>query len=696
MSYTNCFTNLDELIDFVEAKYNFNELPYIEYPKRVTNILYSPNSSPSNQITEAPFNGLLHGRINGQWQSFSIPNSYTQAQSDARYYPLSSNPAGYITIAAVNGSYQPLSTSLTNIANLIGNSGLLRKTGANTWSLDNANYLTSFTETDPIFIASPAFGITSQNITNWNNVFSWGNHNLVGYALANQLHDAVTLGTVNGLSLTGQQLSLALATIASNGAMSAADKVKLDSVIIHNPVTLSSANGLSLNEQVLSLALATPISPGAMSGADKEKLDTLSNYTHPTGFTNQPINPLTGPTVISRITVNNEGHVTGVSTRAITANDLGIVPNELTKVDDTNVTLTLGGTPATSLLQAVSLTLGWTGLLAVTRGGTGANTFTAGQVLIGNGTNPVSTLSRSGIDTRTSFPPQAHTLGSHSDVNFTTPSTNQVLGFNGSVWTNITLDLDDFAFSETDPVFVAFRDTVRTQKTFYAAPTDSNAIPTFRTILTTDLPDVYVRFDINQTLTELQKQRVRTNLGITNFSGSFEPAFSKGDIITTTSDVISLTNATDRLVGLPDLIINHAVSGWVNKLTLTGANIISNLTVDKYGHIADWTTRELTLADLGFVAFDPSTIEATLDDHEDRISALELAFPLLQGDKHYVHVQSSPATIWTYTHNMGKKPSITIIDSAGSQILAKITYVDSNNVEIDFDGVLTSGEAINN
>lgn len=48
-------------------------------------------------------------------------------------------------------------------------------------------------------------------------------------------------------------------------------------------------------------------------------------------------------------------------------------PSALTKVDDTNVTLTLGGTPATALLQAVSLTLGWTGQLSLTRGGTNAS-----------------------------------------------------------------------------------------------------------------------------------------------------------------------------------------------------------------------------------------------------------------------------------------------------------------------------------
>ena len=55
----------------------------------------------------------------------------------------------------------------------------------------------------------------------------------------------------------------------------------------------------------------------------------------------------------------------------------------LTKTDDTNVTLTLGGTPATSLLAATSLTLGWSGQLAVGRGGTGVATATANYVFAG-------------------------------------------------------------------------------------------------------------------------------------------------------------------------------------------------------------------------------------------------------------------------------------------------------------------------
>jgi hypothetical protein len=44
-----------------------------------------------------------------------------------------------------------------------------------------------------------------------------------------------------------------------------------------------------------------------------------------------------------------------------------VTPSPLSSSNDTNVTLTLGGTPTTALLQNVSITAGWTGRLAYTR-----------------------------------------------------------------------------------------------------------------------------------------------------------------------------------------------------------------------------------------------------------------------------------------------------------------------------------------
>lgn len=67
-------------------------------------------------------------------------------------------------------------------------------------------------------------------------------------------------------------------------------------------------------------------------------------------------------------------------------------PSALTRTNDTNVTITLGGTPATALLEPVSITVGWSGFLAATRGGTGLGTYVLGDTLYASGVNTLSAL----------------------------------------------------------------------------------------------------------------------------------------------------------------------------------------------------------------------------------------------------------------------------------------------------------------
>ena len=45
----------------------------------------------------------------------------------------------------------------------------------------DGRYLTSYTETDPVFSASAASNITSGDITNYDAAFGWGNHASAGY-----------------------------------------------------------------------------------------------------------------------------------------------------------------------------------------------------------------------------------------------------------------------------------------------------------------------------------------------------------------------------------------------------------------------------------------------------------------------------------------------------------------------------------
>lgn len=79
------------------------------------------------------------------------------------------------------------------------------------------------------------------------------------------------------------------------------------------------------------------------------------------------------------VTVNAKGQVTAASAATCTPAASSITGGAaLTGNNDTNVTVTLGGAPASSLLAATSITLGWTGTLSVARGGTGQATSSAG------------------------------------------------------------------------------------------------------------------------------------------------------------------------------------------------------------------------------------------------------------------------------------------------------------------------------
>ncbi|MCX6235096.1 MAG: hypothetical protein NT175_10320 [Bacteroidetes bacterium] len=76
-----------------------------------------------------------------------------------------------------------------------------------------AGYMTSYTETDPVFFAHPANGITSGNITSWNTAYGWGNHATAGY-LKNFTETDPKVGTItlnrvpkwNGTALTSSSI----------------------------------------------------------------------------------------------------------------------------------------------------------------------------------------------------------------------------------------------------------------------------------------------------------------------------------------------------------------------------------------------------------------------------------------------------------------------------------------------------------
>jgi len=56
---------------------------------------------------------------------------------------------------------------------------------------------------------------------------------------------------------------------------------------------------------------------------------------------------------------------------------------------------------------------------------------------------------------------------------------------------------------------------------------------------------------------------------------------------------------------------------------------------------------------------------------------------------------TTPATVWTLTHNMGKKPGYTAVDSAGSQIFGTPNWLNNNEMTLTFTSTVSGFVVLN-
>ncbi len=61
----------------------------------------------------------------------------------------------------------------------------------------------------------------------------------------------------------------------------------------------------------------------------------------------------------------------------------------------------------------------------------------------------------------------------------------------------------------------------------------------------------------------------------------------------------------------------------------------------------------------------------------------------------YVHTQATASSEWLVNHNLNKFPSVTVIDSAGDELLAGINYISQNSLTVSFSQA-TTGKAVCN
>ena len=208
-----------------------------------------------------------------------------------------------------------VATSIGTKQAQLNGTGFVKVIGT-TVSYDNNTYLTSFTETDPIYVASTWYS-TTNNATNWNTAYGWGNHAIVGYLTSVPTHNQAwstitsTPTTISGYGITNAYTDAQIQNFF-NGA---------------NAIT-----GYNKSNWDTAYGWGNHASGGYLTGITSSQVTTALGYT--------PYN-----------STNPSGYITGITSSNVTT-ALGYTPYNstnpngyITGITSGNVTTALGFTP---------------------------------------------------------------------------------------------------------------------------------------------------------------------------------------------------------------------------------------------------------------------------------------------------------------------------------------------------------------
>ena len=152
------------------------------------------------------------------------------------------------------------------------------------------------------------------------------------------------------------------------------------------------------------------------------------------------------------------------------------------------------------------------------------------------------------------------------------------------------------------------------------------------------------------------------------FSGPADGS-NMGDI--TTLEVSGLDASGQNTVQFMDYLVN-------NDILISKQNDIStfgHFTIDSYTSNGGVYTLALTLVGSGS--------NGVISENAFYDFAV---FTLSSGlaDKTFEFTQGVPATTWNIQHDLGKFPSITVIDTADTVVTGQYEYIDNNNVTLTF------------
>ena len=147
----------------------------------------------------------------------------------------------------------------------------------------------------------------------------------------------------------------------------------------------------------------------------------------------------------------------------------------------------------------------------------------------------------------------------------------------------------------------------------------------------------------------------------------------------TTMQLSTTDKSSQNVVAFMDYLVgNDILINSQNKISTFG-----HYTIDSYIAKGNFYTLNLT---------NKKGVGSIADEVFYDFSVFTLAS---QGTPTFVFTQGVPATVWNIQHNLGKFPSVSVINNNNIVINGEVTYIDNNNVQLNFSAGFTGKAYLN-
>jgi hypothetical protein len=170
--------------------------------------------------------------------------------------------------------------------------------------------------------------------------------------------------------------------------------------------------------------------------------------------------------------------------------------------------------------------------------------------------------------------------------------------------------------------------------------------------------------------------------------------YNKGANLIGNLSIVGQTNATKTFTSINSIVVSKFAFGESN----TAENILLNM-----------VGQEITITDIdnpnNFGAYTLDSATVLSSDNNFYTLALfntggagNIVFEQFyvmtskKGDLSFVHTQTNASNTWSITHNLGKKPSVTIVTTTDTTVIGEVTYNNDNQLTISLSSA-NSGKA---